>query len=45
MLPSQYVELDSQEKAFIIAAITIKMEEEKEQEKKSKRGAKKPRKR
>lgn len=39
------MELDSQERAFIVAAIKLKLEAEKEQEKQSKRNVKKPRKR
>lgn len=36
MLPSQYLSLDVQEKAFIVAAINIKIEKEKEEAKKLK---------
>lgn len=37
MLPSTFINLDMQEKAFIIACIDKKIEAEKEEEKKSKR--------
>lgn len=38
MLPSQFIDLDLEEKAFIIAAIDLKLEEEKKQAKKAKKG-------
>lgn len=37
MLPSQFLELDRQEKAFIIASINLKREAEKREEDKIKR--------
>ena len=37
MIPSQFLQLDRQERAFIVAAIEIKMEEEKKQEKQIKK--------
>lgn len=37
MIPSQFLQLDKQEKAFIVAAIEIKMEEDKKQEKQIKK--------
>lgn len=40
MLPNDYLNLDSQEKAFVIASIQIKQEAEAEQEKKMKRKSK-----
>lgn len=36
MLPSQFLSLDIQEQAFIVAAINIKIEKEKEEAKKIK---------
>lgn len=33
ILPSQYIELDEQEKAFLIAAIEIKLENDRKREK------------
>jgi hypothetical protein len=41
MLPSEFVELDSQEKAFVIASIKIRMESEKAETEKIKRAKKK----
>ena len=41
ILPSQFLELDEQEKAFIVAAIRIKLDNDKKKEKELK---KKPRK-
>lgn len=38
MLPSQFIALDRYEKAFVIACINKKIEEEKEQEKKMNKG-------
>lgn len=40
MLPSEYLELEQSEKAFIIASIMVKREEEEKQEKKMKSKAK-----
>lgn len=37
ILPSQYIELDKQEKAFIIAAIQIKAENDKKKAREAKR--------
>ena len=37
MIPSQFLQLDRQERAFIVAAIEIKMEEDKKQEKQIKK--------
>lgn len=47
MLPSKFLELDSQEKAFITASIQVKLDKEKEESAKAQRKAsvKKPRKR
>ena len=44
ILPSVFLELDEQEKAFIVAAIQIKMENDKKKEKEIKRKSKKGRK-
>ena len=41
MLPSQFIELDIQEKAFVIAAIQIKIDSEKKKQKEAERKAKK----
>ena len=41
MLPSQYTVLDDMEKAFIIAAIDLKLEADKERDKKLKKKARK----
>nr|DAW39740.1 MAG TPA: hypothetical protein [Caudoviricetes sp.] len=41
MMPSTYINLDMQEKAFIIAAIQIKAEKEKKESDKMKRHRKK----
>jgi len=41
MLPSEFIALDDQEKAFVIASIKIKMEAEKEEAEKIKRAKKK----
>lgn len=41
MLPSQYLALPREEKAFVIASIQIKTEKEAEEEKKMKKSAKK----
>lgn len=38
MLPSVYANLDSRDKAFLIAAIQIKSEQEEKEAKKAKRG-------
>ncbi len=38
MLPFEYAALDSRDKAFIIAAIEIKAEEEKKEAKKARKG-------
>jgi prophage tail gpP-like protein len=43
-LPSVFLELDEQEKAFIVAAIQIKMENDRKKEKEIKRKSKKGRK-
>lgn len=40
MLPSEFTNLDKQEKAFIIAAIQIKIENDKKKEKELERKAK-----
>jgi len=40
MLPSEFVNLDPQEKAFVIASIKIKMEAEKEEAEKIKKARK-----
>lgn len=37
MLPGQYLDLEQSEKAFVIASIMIKQEEEKEMERQAKR--------
>jgi len=37
MLPSQFLQLDRQEKAFIVAAIQIKLEEDRKREKQLKK--------
>jgi len=37
MLPSQFLQLDKQERAFIVAAIEIKIEEDKKREKQIKK--------
>ena len=44
ILPSVFLELDEQEKAFIVAAIQIKMENDRKKEKEIKRKSKKGRK-
>lgn len=41
MLPSTFLNMDVQEKAFVIAAIQIKMENDKKQKKKAEAKAKK----
>ena len=41
MLPSQYAVLDDMEKAFIIAAIDLKLKADKERDKKLKKKARK----
>jgi hypothetical protein len=41
MLPSQFLQLDKQERAFIVAAIEIKIEEDKKREKQIKKPRKK----
>lgn len=41
MLPSKFVNLDKQEKAFVVAAIQIKIENDKKKEKEVARKAKK----
>lgn len=41
MLPSSFMELEQQEKAFVIASIKIKMEAEKAESEKIKRAKKK----
>jgi len=43
MTPSQFLQLDRQERAFIVAAIEIKMEEEKKKEKQLKKPKRKGR--
>lgn len=43
MLPSQFLALDRQEKAFIVAAIEMKIEEDKKREKQIKKPTKKKR--
>ena len=43
MLPSQFLALDRQERAFIVAAIEIKVEEDKKREKQIKKPTKKKR--
>ncbi len=43
MLPSQFLALDRQEKAFIVAAIEIKLEEDKKREKQIKKPTRKKR--
>lgn len=43
MLPSQFLALDRQEKAFIVAAIEIKVEEDKKREKQIKKPTRKKR--
>jgi len=43
MLPSQFLALDRQEKAFIVAAIEIKIEEDKKREKQIKKSTRKKR--
>ena len=40
ILPSQYLEMDEQDKAFVIAAIRIKLEKEKKEAKNAERNAK-----
>lgn len=44
ILPSQFLELDEQEKAFIIAAIKLKLENDKKKAKEMKKTPKKGRK-
>jgi len=41
ILPSQFLQLDINERAFIVAAIEIKIDEDKKQEKKIKKPKKK----
>jgi len=41
MLPSQFLQLDRQERAFVVAAIELKMEEDKKKEKQIKNAKKK----
>lgn len=41
MLPSQYMNLDQEEKAFVIAAIQIKIESDKKRQNEMERKAKK----
>ena len=41
ILPSTYLEMDVQERAFVVAAIQIKMENDKKQKKKAEAKAKK----
>ncbi len=41
MLPSQYMNLDDEEKAFVIAAIQVKIESDKKKQKEMERKAKK----
>ena len=41
MLPSQFTSLDDNEKAFIIASIKVKIEDEKKEQDKAKRKGKK----
>jgi hypothetical protein len=43
MLPSQFLALDRQERAFIVAAIEIKVEEDKKREKQIKKSTRKKR--
>ncbi|KUK71657.1 MAG: Uncharacterized protein XD91_1785 [Clostridiales bacterium 38_11] len=43
MIPSQFLMLDKQERAFIVAAIEIKMEEDKKKEKQIKKSKRKGR--
>jgi len=43
MLPSQFLALDRREKAFIVAAIEIKVEEDKKREKQIKKPTRKKR--
>ncbi len=43
MLPSQFLALDRQERAFIVAAIEIKIEEDKKREKQIKKPTRKKR--
>jgi hypothetical protein len=43
MLPSQFLALDRQERAFIVAAIEIKVEEDKKREKQIKKPTRKKR--
>lgn len=43
MLPSQFLALDKQERAFIVAAIEIKVEEDKKREKQIKKPTRKKR--
>ncbi len=43
MLPSQFLTLDRQERAFIVAAIEIKVEEDKKREKQIKKPTRKKR--
>lgn len=43
MIPSQFLMLDRQERAFIVAAIEVKMEEDKKKEKQIKKSKKKRR--
>lgn len=43
MIPSQFLLLDKQERAFIVAAIEIKMEEDKKKEKQIKKPKRKGR--
>jgi hypothetical protein len=40
-LPSYFLELDEQEKAFVVASIKVKMENDKKREKEMERKAKK----
>lgn len=40
MLPSEFIKLDKQEKAFVIAAIQIKIENDKKKEKELERKSK-----
>ena len=40
MLPSQFVGLEDNEKAFVIASIKLKIEEDKKQQSKMKKGKK-----
>lgn len=43
MIPSQFLQLDRQERAFIVAAIEIKIDEEKKQQKQIKKPSRKSR--